>query len=98
MPPRTPKRAEEPKYGGDQTRPQASTPVMPLANPLDKAYLCGKCCPALKDPLINRKGDPMYQRTVSLPRYLERVTAMRLKTQQMMQSADPDAMSRAAAQ
>ncbi|MDR5769103.1 MULTISPECIES: ImcF-related family protein [unclassified Caballeronia] len=35
---------------------------------------------------------------LSLPRYLERVTAMRLKTQQMMASADPDAMSRAAAQ
>ncbi|MFM0328058.1 ImcF-related family protein, partial [Caballeronia glebae] len=35
---------------------------------------------------------------LSLPRYLERVTAMRLKTQQMMQSADPDAMSRTAAQ
>ncbi|SAK81017.1 ImcF domain-containing protein [Caballeronia catudaia] len=35
---------------------------------------------------------------LSLPRYLERVTAMRLKTQQMMASADPDAMSRIAAQ
>lgn len=35
---------------------------------------------------------------LSLPRYLERVTAMRLKTQQMMASADPDAMSRMAAQ
>nr|WP_244158685.1 ImcF-related family protein [Caballeronia fortuita] len=35
---------------------------------------------------------------LSLPRYLERVTAMRLKTQQMMQSPDPDAMSRIAAQ
>ncbi|WP_235012136.1 ImcF-related family protein [Caballeronia catudaia] len=35
---------------------------------------------------------------LSLPRYLERVTAMRLKTQQMMASADPDAVSRMAAQ
>ncbi|MFW8177746.1 hypothetical protein, partial [Klebsiella pneumoniae] len=31
-------------------------------------------------------------------RYLERITAMRLKLQQMVASADPDAMSRVAAQ
>ncbi|CAB3769817.1 ImcF-related family protein [Paraburkholderia solisilvae] len=35
---------------------------------------------------------------LSLARYLERVTAMRLKVQQMVASADPDAMSRIAAQ
>ncbi|WP_439889624.1 ImcF-related family protein [Ralstonia sp. 25C] len=35
---------------------------------------------------------------LSLPRYLERVTAMRLKTQQIVGGADPDAMSRIAAQ
>jgi type VI secretion system protein ImpL len=35
---------------------------------------------------------------LSLARYLERVTAMRLKAQQMVASADPDAMSRVAAQ
>jgi type VI secretion system protein ImpL len=35
---------------------------------------------------------------LSLARYLERVTAMRLKAQQMVASADPDAMSRLAAQ
>jgi hypothetical protein len=65
MAPRAPKRAEEPKYGGDQTRPQATTPVTPLANPLDKAYLCAKCCRALIEPDLNRKGYPMYQRTVT---------------------------------
>jgi hypothetical protein len=46
-------------------RPQATTPVVPLANPLDKGYLCGKCCPALLEPLTNRQGYPMYQRTVT---------------------------------
>ena len=35
---------------------------------------------------------------LSLPRYLERVTAMRLKVEQMVNSPDPDAMSRVAAQ
>jgi type VI secretion system protein ImpL len=35
---------------------------------------------------------------LSVPRYLERVTAMRLKLQQTMASRDPDAMSRTAAQ
>jgi type VI secretion system protein ImpL len=35
---------------------------------------------------------------LSLARYLERVTAMRLKLQQIMMGNDPDAMSRAAAQ
>lgn len=35
---------------------------------------------------------------LSLARYLERVTAMRLKVQQMVNSADTDAMSRVAAQ
>jgi type VI secretion system protein ImpL len=35
---------------------------------------------------------------LSVARYLERVTAMRLKAQQMVASADPDAMSRVAAQ
>ncbi|MBC8642547.1 hypothetical protein IAG25_37730 [Caballeronia sp. EK] len=65
MGPRAPKNAEEPKYGADATRLEATTPVMPLANPLDKSYLCGKCCPALREPLINRLGHPMYQRTVT---------------------------------
>ena len=35
---------------------------------------------------------------LSVPRYMERVTAMRLKLQQIMMGSDPDAMSRAAAQ
>ncbi|SAL44697.1 ImcF domain-containing protein [Caballeronia udeis] len=35
---------------------------------------------------------------ISLPRYLERVTGVRLKLQQIMMSPDPDAMSRTAAQ
>ncbi|WP_250494263.1 ImcF-related family protein [Caballeronia sp. GAWG1-1] len=46
----------------------------------------------------NGKGVPQPVGDLSLPRYLERVTAMRLRTQQMMSSPDPDAMSRAAAQ
>ncbi|ALE57950.1 hypothetical protein AC233_26055 [Burkholderia sp. HB1] len=65
MGPRAPKRAEEPKYGGDETRPRATTPVTPLANPLDKAYLCAKCCRALIQPDLNRLSYPMYQRTVT---------------------------------
>jgi hypothetical protein len=62
---RAPKRAEEPRFGGDETRRAATTPVLPLAHPLDKDYLCGKCCVALLDPLQNRLGYPMYQRTVT---------------------------------
>jgi type VI secretion system protein ImpL len=46
----------------------------------------------------NPKSTPQPVGDLSLPRYLERVTAMRLKTQQMMAGADPDAMSRLAAQ
>ncbi|SAL51082.1 ImcF domain-containing protein [Caballeronia arvi] len=46
----------------------------------------------------NPKAQQQQTGDLSLPRYLERVTAMRLKTQQMMSSADPDAMSRIAAQ
>lgn len=65
MGPRPPKKAEEPKYGGDETRAQATSPVMPLVNPLDKSYLCGKSCVALIDPLRNRLGYPTYQRTVT---------------------------------
>jgi type VI secretion system protein ImpL len=57
------------------------------------------------DPLstqqpADNKGVPQLATTgdLSLARYLERVTAMRLKAQQMVASADPDAMSRVAAQ
>ena len=64
-PPQSPKRAEDPRIGGDTTRLEATTPVTPLVQPLDKSYLCGKCCPALIDPLRNKSGYPMYQRTVT---------------------------------
>lgn len=43
-------------------------------------------------------AQPAGPTDLSLPRYLERVTAVRLKLQQIMTSADPDAMSRTAAQ
>ncbi|WP_150563826.1 ImcF-related family protein [Pandoraea cepalis] len=41
---------------------------------------------------------PASAADLSLARYLERVTAMRLKLQQMVSAPDPDAMSRVAAQ
>ena len=41
---------------------------------------------------FNAMGD------ISLPRYLERATAVRLKLQQILMSGDPDAMARGAAQ
>ncbi|VVE19503.1 ImcF-related family protein [Pandoraea fibrosis] len=48
----------------------------------------------------NRPGASQTTSTsdLSLARYLERVTAMRLKLQQMVAAPDPDAMSRVAAQ
>ncbi|SDG40874.1 ImcF-related family protein [Paraburkholderia phenazinium] len=48
----------------------------------------------------NGKGAAQMAATgdLSVPRYMERVTAMRLKLQQIMMGSDPDAMSRAAAQ
>jgi type VI secretion system protein ImpL len=48
----------------------------------------------------NGKGVAQMAATgdLSVPRYMERVTAMRLKLQQIMMGGDPDAMSRAAAQ
>lgn len=76
--------------GGEKDDPSKAPP--PLEAPLAGAF----------GPLLRLTGsDPSKASTaqdLSLPRYLERVTAVRLKLQQIMTSPDPDAMSRTAAQ
>ncbi|WP_159462902.1 ImcF-related family protein [Caballeronia telluris] len=77
--------------GGEKDDPSKAPPPPPEA-PLAGAF----------GPLLRLTGsDPSKASTaqdLSLPRYLERVTAVRLKLQQIMTSPDPDAMSRTAAQ
>ncbi|MEK6421145.1 MAG: ImcF-related family protein [Burkholderia gladioli] len=87
--------------GADQKDP--SKQVLPQLAPLTAAF----------GPILRLTGsDPMSAASahgnaaaslaatgdLSLARYLERVTAMRLKASQIVSSADPDAMARQAAQ
>jgi len=75
------------------------------AAPLAAAFapllrLAGSDLVGLGNNAANGKGVTQMAATgdLSVPRYMERVTAMRLKLQQIMMGSDPDAMSRAAAQ
>ncbi|SAK64777.1 ImcF-related family protein [Caballeronia ptereochthonis] len=82
--------------GTDEKDPSKQT-RQPQRSPLAVAF-----GPILRltgsDLAPNAKATSQAIGDLSLPRYLERVTAMRLKARQMMASPDPDAMSRAAAQ
>ena len=79
----------------DPSKTSASTNVSPLADafgPLLQLTGSDGANAQQKGSLGNVSSD------ISLSRYLERVTAVRLKLQQIMMSNDPDAMSRVAAQ
>jgi type VI secretion system protein ImpL len=79
------------------TSPQNTAPLAAAFGPLLR--LSGSDL-AGANPAGNSKAAAQITSTgdLSVPRYLERVTAMRLKLQQIMASRDPDAMSRIAAQ
>ncbi|WP_235007585.1 ImcF-related family protein [Caballeronia humi] len=66
------------------------------ASPPSDAPLAAAFAPLLRLAGSDKTSTP--QSDLSLPRYLERVTAVRLKLQHIMASPDPDALSRAAAQ
>lgn len=88
--------------GVDERDPsrQRQLPLAPLAAAFGPILRLTGSDLTLAPALASRKPSMPLAATgeLSLARYLERVTAMRLKTQQIVASVDPDAMSRAAAQ
>jgi type VI secretion system protein ImpL len=82
--------------------PQNAAPLAAAFGPLLR--LSGSDLAGSGNPAGNGNGNGKATTQItstgdlSVPRYLERVTAMRLKLQQTMASRDPDAMSRTAAQ
>lgn len=82
-------KARELIKGGAKDDPSRATP--PPDAPLAAAF-----APLLRLAGNDKTSTP--QSDLSLPRYLERVTAVRLKLQHIMSSPDPDVLSRAAAQ
>ena len=79
----------------DPSQHAVPAPASPLANafgPLLQLAGGDNTSAPPKEALRNAGSD------ISLSRYLERVTAVRLKLQQIMMSPDPDAMSRVTAQ
>ncbi|HEY2023164.1 ImcF-related family protein [Paraburkholderia sp.] len=88
--------------GTDEKDP--SKKAQPQLAPLAVAFgpilrLSGGGSPSAAAPANGKVTAPMAATgDLSLARYLERVTAMRLKIEQMVSSPDPDAMSRLAAQ
>jgi type VI secretion system protein ImpL len=79
-------------------RPQNSAPLASAFGPLLR--LAGSDLASLGNTADSGKAAALVAATseLSMPRYMERVTSMRLKLQQIMMGSDPDAMSRAAAQ
>jgi type VI protein secretion system component VasK len=77
-------------------RPQNLAPLAPAFGPLLR--LAGNDVAAGLTDNGNAAGQMAATGDLSLARFLERVTAMRLKLQQITMSSDPDAMVRAAAQ
>jgi type VI secretion system protein ImpL len=86
---------------GAETNPSRASP--PPDAPLAGAFgpllrLAGSELAGNAQTRSTTTAQPAGPTDLSLPRYLERVTAVRLKLQQIMTSPDPDAMSRTAAQ
>jgi len=77
-------------------QPQNLAPLAPAFGPLLR--LAGSDVTVGRTDNGNAAGQMAATGDLSLARFLERVTAMRLKLQQITMSSDPDAMSRAAAQ
>ncbi|WP_322062867.1 ImcF-related family protein [Paraburkholderia sp. J63] len=87
--------------GGGEADPSKQTPsrLAPLAVTFGPILrLTGSDLVAAAPAQGGKAAQPAATGDLSLARYLERVTAMRLKIEQMVNSADTDAMSRIAAQ
>lgn len=86
--------------GGDDGNPSnaSSPPEAPLASAFGPLLRVAGSDLATSSPAKPAPTQPANTSDISLPRYLERVTGVRLKLQQIMMSPDPDAMSRTAAQ
>jgi len=86
--------------GGDDGNPSnaSSPPEAPLASAFGPLLRVAGSDLATSSPAKPAATQPANTSDISLPRYLERVTGVRLKLQQIMMSPDPDAMSRTAAQ
>jgi type VI protein secretion system component VasK len=76
----------------------ATQPEAPLASAFGPLLRVAGSDLATAGPAKAAAAQPANTSDISLPRYLERVTGVRLKLQQIMMSPDPDAMSRTAAQ
>jgi type VI secretion system protein ImpL len=83
--------------GGDKDN-DPSSPKAPLASAFGPLLRVADSDLATASPAKGTAAQPANTSDISLPRYLERVTGVRLKLQQIMMSPDPDAMSRTAAQ
>jgi len=88
--------------GADEKNPskQAQPQLAPLAIAFDPILRLAGSDLVSASPIQTGKAAAQLASTgdLSLARYLERVTAMRLKVEQMVNSPDTDAMSRVAAQ
>jgi type VI secretion system protein ImpL len=87
--------------GGDKDKdPSNATSELeaPLASAFGPLLRVAGSDLAIASPAKAAGTQPANTSDISLPRYLERVTGVRLKLQQIMMSPDPDAMSRTAAQ
>jgi type VI secretion system protein ImpL len=87
--------------GGDKDKDPsnaAAQPEAPLASAFGPLLRVAGSDLATTTPAKVAAAQPANTSDISLPRYLERVTGVRLKLQQIMMSPDPDAMSRTAAQ
>jgi type VI secretion system protein ImpL len=87
--------------GGDKDKDPSnatSEPEAPLASAFGPLLRVAGSDLATTGPAKAAAAQPANTSDISLPRYLERVTGVRLKLQQIMMSPDPDAMSRTAAQ
>lgn len=88
--------------GGEKNPPkipwlQNIAPLAPAFGPLLRLAGSDLAAAGSSDQ-ASRSAQTAASGDLSLSRFLERATAMRLKLQQIMMGADPDAMSRAAAQ
>ena len=87
--------------GGDKDKDPSnvtSEPEAPLASAFGPLLRVAGSDLATANPAKAAGTQTANTSDISLPRYLERVTGVRLKLQQIMMSPDPDAMSRTAAQ
>ncbi|MFM0226313.1 ImcF-related family protein [Paraburkholderia dipogonis] len=88
-------RAKDPSKSG---QPQNTAPLASAFGPLLRLAGSDLVAPVNTNGNAIAAAQAAATSELSVPRYMERVTAMRLKLQQIMMGNDPDALSRAAAQ